>query len=232
MKQRSEFSNCGSEWRVCVMLESIVATCRAIASEPKLVMLYHLSTEDELPVTKLARRSRLGLSVASGHLRHLAAAGLVARRRAGRFVYCRLGAGGQRRGEFAPAGLLRRALGDPPWATTGWGSRQAVHLSARAGKAVPAEIARVLEVVFDAASALGNRRRLALLGCLLRRRQGATDAMAVELGMSCLACLRHLDKLRRRGYARERGAEVWVAAKRHKTPFHHALLALARPSLA
>jgi DNA-binding transcriptional ArsR family regulator len=66
-----------------------VAAIRALGHEGRLRVFAHLAGRGESPAGRVARRLRLPGPTLSHHLDGLARAGLVVRRRDGRFVYYR-----------------------------------------------------------------------------------------------------------------------------------------------
>jgi len=128
-------------------------------------------------------------------------------------------------GHLVVAPLLRRALCKHKWATRGWDAETIVHLAAETVGSCGVTVARVLDVVFDAATAFGNVRRLQIVQLLRQRGTCAPHTIVGEAAMSPIACLRHLDKLQRRGYVRHMGAAAWSLCEKARTPFHAALLA-------
>jgi len=191
----------------------------------KLTVLYQLSRVRELPATELARRVMVAPDWLSNHLTRLTSVGLVRRRRSGAYIFYRL-AGDDEGSGFAPASLVRRALLNARWATRGWDEKEVVHLSARTMATVGRSVLRVFDVIFDAATAFGNVRRLQILRLLMQRGACSASSVVHELKISPAACCRHLDKLVRRGYVSRRGREAWALSKEPRSRFHAELLAL------
>jgi len=82
---------------------------------------------------------------------------------------------------------------------------------------------RLHEVVFDAATAFTDLRRLQILRYLARRAETTPETFCSTLKMSPWAVIRHTDKLVRRGYltrAEGEGAERYRLAREFKTPIH------------
>jgi len=205
------------------MLEAIVASCRAIASEPNLLILYYLSQEPELRAGVIAQRSAMLRSVASTHLGRLASRHLIRCRRSGARVYYRLASSAEGAPWPTPAPLICRALGDPDWATRGWDERDTVHVQGLAD-AVPKGILVVCDVIFDAATAFANVRRLQIIRYVAKHGPCTSETLRTQLRMSSGACWRHIGKLVRRGYVVAR-AGGWQLVRRGRTPLHRALLA-------
>ena len=206
------------------MFEAIVATCRSLACDARLAILYQLTLHPELPSLELAERAALTFDDASHHLAQLAAHGLLERRRSGARVFYLLGASEPSGGPAAIAGLVRRACHGVKWATTGWREKALVHVSAPAVVRLPAGVAKALDVVFDAATAFTHARRLMILRFLTEHGPARGPALTTALKMSRPARERHLDKLERRGYVHCLGRGTWALSTRQKTRFHAALL--------
>ena len=158
--------------------------------------------------------------------------GLIARRRSGRRVLYGLADGASAR--FDAVSSVRRALAEPRWATQRWRQKTILHLSSPLVTRLSRATQHAMDVVFDAATAFGNVRRLELLRLLLEGRQCVPSAVVSELRMSPYAFARHIEKLESRGYVRDQRASGWSLAARPRTTFHGALLsevgaALARP---
>lgn len=206
------------------MLETVVAVCRALACDARLLILYHLCSEPELPATAIARRVGLAPGRTADHLRRLTTLGLLRRRRSGRRIFYRLPPARGGTEGVAPCALIRRALANARWATRGWGRKDVLHLSARTVKQAGLDTSRVLDLVFDATTGFTNVRRLQILRMLRRQGWCTVTMMVSELRMSPQACLRHLHKLERRGFVRGTRRGSWHLAKRGRTPFHATLL--------
>jgi DNA-binding transcriptional ArsR family regulator len=207
-------------------METVVAACRAVASGPRLRLLHALSVTRELTVGELAERSVLEAGLASIHLRTLAAAGLVVRRRSGARVHYRLAPPQPREVAFVPTRLLHRAFGEPGWAMKGWRHDRLVHVQAAALPGLVEDVAGVFDVVFDAATAFTHMRRLLIVRLLVRAGLSNEEGIRADLSMSRAACYRHLSKLERRGYVRQRGDGSWALTSSHSSRFHGALLSL------
>jgi len=206
------------------MLETIAWTCRAVASDPRLRILYLLRQDGELASCEIARAAGLTRSAASKHLGRLSGSALLGLRRSGRYVYYQFPDG--RRGGFGAAvgHLVRRACLNVRGATRGWRKGTILHLAPGTAGALGAPAARALDVVFDAASAFGNVRRLLILRLLRREGPRSLAAVGGALRMSGWACDRQLGKLRRRGYVAHGAGGLWQLADGSPTPFHSELL--------
>jgi len=205
------------------MLEAIVASCRAIASEPNLLILYHLSQEPELSAGVIAQRAAMLPSVASTHLGCLASRDLIRCRRSGARAYYRIASSAEGAQWPTPAPLMCRAFGDPDWATRGWDEGDTVHVQ-RLADAVAEGILVVCDVIFDAATAFANVRRLQIIRYVAKHGPCTNETLRNQLRMSSRACWRHIDKLARRGYVAA-AAGGWQLVRRGRTPLHRELLA-------
>jgi DNA-binding transcriptional ArsR family regulator len=207
------------------MDEIIVAVARAVACPARLRILSRLSRVGESAPTALARDLPMPLDQLCIHLRRLATAGLIGRRRSGCWCYC------QPRSPYGPHALsgklarwLYRTLRDPRQALKGCEQEARESSGGEADK-------RVLHrVLFEVATAFTHPRRLQLLR---RLRAGPADVAALvrELHMSDAAVSRHTGKLRRRGYVTTRRAGrtlTYELAPRCKTPLHARWLAIVR----
>jgi len=206
------------------MLEAVCLVCRAVAGEARLRVLHALAGEEELPGKGVARRAGITPPGASKHMARLVAAQLARARRSGAYVY--YGLATERGHGFGPAvgGLVARACRDPRWATAQWREKGVIHLSSDTVARVGTRPARALDVVFDAATAFGNVRRLQIVRLLSLRPPCELGRVRQELRMSLRACERHLDKLARRRYVRRVASGEWALADRWRPPFHAALL--------
>lgn len=213
------------------MLERICATCRALASETRLHMLYALCSEGELASKNIARLAGVTRPEASVHLARLSNVGLVWRRRSGAYVYCCVPP--DTAPGFGPAVSrnVRRVCREPGPTARGWPSGDPIHLSERTVKRFGRRVARALDVVFDAATGLGNVRRLLVLRLLLQKGPLTLGDVRREVQMSPQACDRHIEKLHGRGYVREAGDGGWALARQGRTPFHEALFRLASDAM-
>jgi len=86
-------------------------------------------------------------------------------------------------------------------------------------------------ILFDAATAFADVRRLQILRRLARGEEATAATLGQELKMSPWAVARQTDKLMRRGYLRSRETTetaVYRLAETFKTPIHAALWELVR----
>jgi DNA-binding transcriptional ArsR family regulator len=222
----SELANSEMSWRRCPMLETTASVCRAIASEPKLFLLHQLAVHGELDAAELARRTGLAPDGVCRHVQRLGALGLVERRRSGAHVFCSLPPAEREHFGASAVALLQRAWRDTGWATSGWDEDGVVHLRSDVPGHVSRQVARATDVVFDAATAFGNVRRLQLLRLVIRAGPCAEERIVAELRMSPAACWRHTDKLARRGVLSRQGSAGWLLSRKQRTPLHATLLSL------
>ncbi|MBC8207215.1 MAG: winged helix-turn-helix transcriptional regulator [Kiritimatiellales bacterium] len=160
-------------------------TCRVIASETRLKMLWYLFAEGELTVMECSQFMRLSPSNTSFQLKMLRECGLVISRREKMEVFCRAEANSAV--EFAPEVLeaLRRCH----------------------------ELGVSFKTLIRHATAFTHERRIEILRAL-RGRSLSALALRDATGMSSSAFCRHLDKLIRRGYVRnlDRSCRIGIPA--------------------
>ena len=208
------------------MLERICATCRALAGETRLHMLYALCSEEELLTKGIARLADVTRPEASIHLARLSGVGLVWRRRSGASVYCRMPPDTAPGFGPAVAREVQRLCREPARMTRGWPAGDVIHLSERTPSRLGLRVARALDVAFDAATGFANVRRLLVLRLLLQKGPVTLEGARREAQMSEQACERHMDKLGRRGYVRQAVDGRWLLTRKGRTPFHAAVLRL------
>jgi len=177
------------------MDEIIVRIARALANRRRLQILSHLAREGEKTPTDLTQKLDVPISILSSHLSKLSAAGLIQRRRSGAFCYC---AAKSPYGNQSLSGRMttwiRGAMREPVDILDNCGVREVRKLSAR-------EIdGRLFDVIFEAATAFGDLRRLQILRWLTCHEEGTVESFQKELKMSEFAVSRHISKLIRRGY--------------------------------
>ena len=208
------------------MLERIAEMCRVVACESRLVILYQLCLEPELPASEIAKRSQIERDVASMHFKRLIALRFLSPRRSGSYVYYRLWPERAQPSEVGLLPLIRLAISDCNWATRGWREKAILHLDDKRVHSLPAGVRRVLDVIFDATTAFSNVRRLQIVRFLLDKGMCSPGEIRRELSMSANAASRHLAKLERRGYLRREGVGGWALDRTGRTPFHAKLLAM------
>jgi DNA-binding transcriptional ArsR family regulator len=175
------------------MYEIIVRLSRAIASRPRLRILSHLAQHGETTPTMLQRELRLPLNVLSAHLRTLSSVGLISSRRSAarchydfRSPYPKNTLSGEMSSWLKE--LLRKAT-----AKDSEPIREPRRRSSQAGGA------GVHPVIFDAATAFTDLRRLQVLAYLQVHTRATGEVLVAQLKMSRFAVCRHTAKLRRRG---------------------------------
>jgi DNA-binding transcriptional ArsR family regulator len=208
------------------MDEIVIRWARTLACFQRLRILSRLAVAGETSPTQLGRELRKPLSALSGHLARLATAGLMRRRRSGRWSYCVADS------PYGPATLsgmtaswLRKVLSRPK-GTLGDCTDEDVH-GLSAGEAET----RVHKLVFEAATAFTDLRRLRILHRLGAGGGMSAEALGEELRMSEWAVRRHTDKLMRRGYLSVHSAgrrALYRLAKKFKTPIHGGLFEIVR----
>ena len=204
-------------------VEYLVQLFRALANHNRIRILRLLCVLGERDVSTIARATGLALPLASDHLRILTAAGLTWRRRSGRRVY------------YRPAEQPRNAVVAAVW--TGLGRafssvrRAEPETVARAGQAHSRT--RSDRALFACFTAFTHPRRLQILWYMSDRRTAALEDLGTQLSMSPRACLRHIDKLERRGLLRRKamGQRTAYALTGGNNPLTNKLLRAVRASL-
>ena len=204
------------------MDEIIVRVFRVLACPARLQILSCLSRVHEATPTQLACLLGMRLNVVCTHLGRLISAGLISRRRSGRWCYCRAQSPYP---DEAFSGKL-----------TSWLRRQLrVSGRTRAGRvrrgANPDAQAELQRVIFDAATTFTNVRRLQILRRLTKGDAVPIRGLSEELRMSESAASRHLAKLVRRGYVGSTRAgrlSPCGLARKFKTPVHRKLFEIVR----
>jgi len=204
------------------MDELITRVLRTVACYTRLRILSRLTGCKEMTLTQLARALRLRRDLVCIHLARLAAVGLVQRRRSGVRCYCIAGSSySQRALSGRIASWLREALG----ATAQAGSES--RLAGRGTGRDSGASREAHRVIFEAATAFTNPRRIRVLRRLAGNQPVEATALARELRMSGAAFSRHVAKLTRRGYvsSSRHGRRVVYRRTAHaKTPIHAGLL--------
>ena len=203
------------------MDEVIVRIALAIACLARLRILSRLARAGETAPSELARQLGMSLDLVCAHLRRLSAAGLILRRRSGVWRYC-TAESPYSRGALSErmTSWLCEALGRPGLTARNCRAEQLCNSSDPAGER---ELHRV---IFDAATAFTNVRRLQILRRLAGGDVVDLRTLGRELSMSDSAVSRHTAKLRRRGYLAASRAGRFVAyrvASQFKTPVHAGL---------
>jgi DNA-binding transcriptional ArsR family regulator len=210
------------------MDELIVRLMRTLACEERLRILSWLTIEGEQSPSRLARDLELLDTAVSGHLARLTAVGMIQRRRSGGWFYCTATS------PYAANTLsgmtsawLRKLLASPQKTHKDLGLQELRNGSARESET------HLHRLIFEAATAFTDLRRLQILRRLLRKGEANLETLYQELKMSPAAALRQTDKLVRRGFVcREASGDdtVFRLARKCKTPIHTGLWEVVRSS--
>ena len=212
------------------MDEIVIRLARCLASFERLRILSRLAVAGEKAPSRLGRELHMSANSLSAHLAKLAAVGLVKRRHSGRWSYCIADS------PYGPSTLsgmtlawLRTALSKPKAALDGCEPEEARRLSAEEAQC------RVHELIFEAATAFTDLRRLQILRHLAAAGEAAAETLCKELSMSGWAVRRHTHKLLRRAYLSTRSAgrlPFYRLAAKFKTPIHARLFEIIRATWA
>jgi DNA-binding transcriptional ArsR family regulator len=213
------------------MDEIIAQVARALACLARLRILSLVAHVKEVAPTKLATDLQMSIPMVSAHLRRLSSAGLIQRRRSGRWCYC---VPKSPYSEKALSGRLASWLFDllsnPSKAMRDCTLGQVCNSADRGSQA------RLHKVLFEAATAFTNIRRLQILRRLSRKREVVTaQALSQELSMSESAVSRHTTKLIRRGYvdlAPARRPLGYRLARKLRSSIHAGLFEIMRSQWA
>ena len=211
------------------MYELIVRIARAIACVPRLRILSCVAGADEIMPTDLAQELGMSRDLVAAHLRRLSAAALIQRRRSGVRSYCIASSPyAEHTISGGTAAWLRQVLGDPARAI-----RDSEVEQVRDCRQLDAQ-SQLHAVVFDAATAFTDVRRLQILHRLMRGRTATVEMLVRELSMSRPAVTRQTTKLIRRGCV-EAGHSgrnlVYRLSHDSKTPIHAELFDIVRRQL-
>lgn len=215
------------------MDDIIVRVARAVACPTRLRILSRLVQNGETMPTGLAEHLGMPNNTVSAHLRRLSSAGLILRRRSGLRCYC---AAQSPYSDNALSGkitsCLRKILTQPAKTMNGIKNCAVLKLCNFDGDGRHRHNTknRLHEIIFDAATAFTNHRRLQILR---RLTQGvaAAEGFTEQLRMSDRALRRHSAKLIRRGYVavcRVDGGLGYRLAPKAKTPVHSKLFKIIR----
>jgi DNA-binding transcriptional ArsR family regulator len=166
------------------------------------------------------------MDLVCAHLARLSSTGLIKRRRSGAWCYC-----------IAESPYGREAFSGKitSWLAEALRRPTRTMNDCRVGRLKnpgPADVETQLHhILFDAATAFTNVRRIQILRRLAMGEAVAAQAMSKDLGMSQSAVSRHTAKLLRRGYVdgcrAGRYLEFRLATK-FKTPLHARLFGIVR----
>lgn len=177
------------------MDEIIVRIARTIACIARLRILTRLAQSREMTPTDLARELRIPLAMISTHLRRLSSVGLIRRRKSGARCYYMVSS--PYRDDAISGRLtewLRRTLRDPVR------TRKRLGLGQLRDDSSDDSETQLHEMLFEAATAFTDLRRLRIMRCLGRGDPMTVRMLTEELSMSRAAANRHLAKLITRGY--------------------------------
>jgi len=208
------------------MEEIIVRVCRTIACYARLRILSFLAGQQEAAPSVLAAKLRMPLDQVCVHLRRLTSAGLIQRRRSGAWCYCVAKSPyGERTLSGEVGAWLFKILREPSRVIENCTVGQLRNFQGSDDEG------RLHRILFDAATAFTNVRRIHLLQQLCSAKAVTAETLTAELRMSASAVSRHMAKLVRRGYAViEPTTWPWAyrLAGESKTPIHAGLLQLVR----
>jgi len=171
-------------------MEPIVRLFRILANRRRIRIVRLLAVMGELPVLSVARATSDRMAQVSAHLGLLASVGLLWRRRSGRRVYYCLA---EQPGSPLVASVLdalRRVF-----AIIDKSDPRRVARADRADSPTSSDAA-----LFTCFTAFTHPRRLQVIRHLERQGSASFAELCLALSMSPRACMRHLDKLDRRGY--------------------------------
>ncbi|MBM3889227.1 MAG: helix-turn-helix domain-containing protein [Verrucomicrobia bacterium] len=208
------------------MNEIILQVMRTIACKVRLQILSMLAKDREIAPTVLARDLRISLPMVCGHLRRLASAGLIQRRRSAAWCYSVAESPyDQRAFSGKVASWLFAILAGPKQTLEHCGVSQLRDLSLSEAES------RLHSLIFEAATAFANIRRLEILRRLSRDGAATAKTLASELSMSESAVSRHASKLVRRGYVTASRSEhclIYQPTEKAKTVIHEQMLEYVR----
>ena len=205
-------------------MEPTARLFRLLASRRRIHVLRLLAVMGELPVLLIARATGGGMARVSAHLGLLASAGLVWRRRSGRRVYY----------------CVAEQPGSPLVATVLEALRNVLTI---VDKGDLRQVARADQTdsptnsdaaLFACFTAFTHPRRLQIIRHLARHGVASFAELCATLCMSPRACMRHLDKLDRRGYLSRRvqGRETTYSLGKGDGPVQQCALRAVRERLA
>ena len=204
-----------------LIMDLIVATCRALANHHRLELLRAIHEQPGIAVQVLATKVDLEAPVVSKHLKLLRDLHLVQMTPQGRFVHCSPPRPGSTRNGFLTdmQKLLRTIFG------AGDRNRTLSKVCNSTGTA-RGGWSDVYEALMAGFTTFTHLRRLMILRWLAQHKTGSPEELVARVGMSADAARRHLDKLRRRGVVQiESGtSERWTIRREGGSPFHRQLL--------
>lgn len=175
-------------------MEFIVQLFRALANRVRIRILRLLAALGEANVSAIAEATGCEISLVSAHLRVLAAAGLVWRRRSASVVWYRVA-------EHAHNPVTAAALTTlmELFAAITIRDPKAVSRLEQADRPTRSDAA-----LFACFTSFTHPRRLQIIRYLAQEGAVGAGEVASRLSMSARAAARHLDKLDRRGYVRRK----------------------------
>jgi DNA-binding transcriptional ArsR family regulator len=208
------------------MDEIIVRLARTIASLPRLRVLSVMARKPELPPSVLAAELGMPRNALSVHLRALAVAGLLQRRKSGAWSYYRAESPYNER---TLSGNLTAWLKTMLQAPAESAMRLGLGEAQREGCTPEMLLHRT---IFEAATAFTDLRRLQILRHLAGRGGSTAEQIQAALSISPQAVTRHMTKLIRRGYVQARRSTgrtlVYELSPTAKTPVHSRMLEIVR----
>ena len=208
------------------MYEIIAQSARTLACGARLRILSQLAQQEEIAPTVLSHKLHMALPVVSNHLRRLAGAGLIQRRRSSSWCY------GVARSPYSErvfsgriASWLFSLLKSPKQVSDACTHSELCTFSSSGASS------RLHAIIFDAATAFTNVRRLQILRHLACEGPSSVEALTAALKMSESAVSRHGGKLFRRGYVKvseTRNRQIYALARKAKTPVHAKLFGFVR----
>ena len=208
------------------MDEIIAQVARAIACFARLRILSRLAKTAEMAPTRLATDLAMPPPVISAHLRRLSSTGLIQRRRSGSWCYCVPKSPYSNRAlSGMVASWLFGILRKPAEAIRDCRLSQVCNLAEGALEAT------LHTLIFEAATAFTNVRRLQILRQLSKNEVVTSEVLSQELSMSESAVSRHTAKLIRRGYvtlAQTKRPLGYRLAGEFKSPIHARLSKIVR----
>jgi len=178
-------------------MEVTVRLFRVLANRSRIRILRLLAVCGELRVRDIQDATGLRQPAVSVHLRELAGVGLLWRRRSGLSVYYRLAEAPTRELTRSAVTFVRDAF-----SSVQRGAPRDVVADEQPDSAHVSD-----DALFRFFTSFTHPRRLQIVRRLRSGGGGRRSVMASELGMSPLACWRHVDKLERRGLVSEQGHE-------------------------
>ncbi len=202
-------------------------TCRLfriLANRQRIRMLRLLSVAGELRLMQIAKAVSTSPPRACAHLDRMTGVGLLWRRRSGRAVYYRLAESPADPVVSAVLEALRRVFKS----VTG---RDARRIAAAEQSSSETDSDKALFACF---TGFTHPRRLQIVRYLIGHESAGPRVLRAVLGMSSVACQRHLAKLRRRGFLVRRtpGREATYALGEARGTVQQAVWQAVRTRLA